>query len=131
MTPRSTVCRAAVAALAFCLLASCAFAVEGDYSSDYKGVNKVRITKNGDVYKVRWDLADGTHWVGVGLLNKVGDTLTVASAVSKGKDEQYVDGSLHISVYKVDKAGDKITKLVSECARYGDKKTHKETLRPK
>jgi hypothetical protein len=130
MAIRSMVFLMAVAGLA--LLPALGFAaIEGDYTSTYEGVQKVRITKNGEVYQVRWDLSDGTHWVGVGLLNAKGDMFTVASVVSKGKDEEYENGSLHVSVFKVATKGDKVTKLVSECARYGDKKTHQETLTPK
>jgi hypothetical protein len=42
-----------------------------------------------------------------------------------------VNGSLHISVYKVERKGDKIIKQVSESARDGDKEVHSETLTPK
>jgi hypothetical protein len=110
--------------------ALCLASIVGDYSSTYEGMRNVRITKHEDVYKVRWDLADGSHWVGVGLLNEKGDTFTVASVVSKGRDDEYVNASLHISVYKVVQEGGRITRLVSECARFGDKVTHRELLVP-
>lgn len=105
--------------------------VEGEYSSSYAEVKVVRITKNDGTYRVRWDLANGGHWVGVGVLNKPGDTLSVASAVSTGKDDQYVSGSLHIAVFRVEYDGNSVVRLVSDCARYGDKAVHHETLIPK
>jgi hypothetical protein len=106
-------------------------AVEGEYTSSYPEVKTVRITKTGDVYKVRWDLANGGHWIGVGLLNKQGDTFTVASAVSTGKDDQYANGSLHVAVFRVERNEGSIARLVSECARLGDRAVHNETLTPK
>jgi hypothetical protein len=105
--------------------------IAGDYDSSYEGLKNVRITRDEDVYRVRWDLADGTHWVGVGLLSAKGDTFTVASVVSRGNDDEYVNGSLHVSVYRVMREGERVTGLVSDCARYGDKKVHNERLTPK
>lgn len=105
--------------------------VEGEYSSNYADVKVVRITKTGGTYKIRWDLASGSHWIGVGLLNKQGDTLTVASAVSTGSDDQYVDGSLHVAVFRVEYEGDSVARLISDCARYGENGVHNETLTPK
>jgi hypothetical protein len=106
-------------------------AVEGEYSSTYPEVKNVRITKTGDVYKVRWNLANGGYWVGVGLLNKQAGTFSVASAVSTGKDDQYANGSLHAAVFRVEQEGGSIARLVSDCARYGDKAVHNKTLTPK
>lgn len=124
---KSSVFLASILGTALFLPALCFAEIEGNYSSTYKGVDNVRITKSGDVYKVRWDVHDGSHWVGIGLVNEQTSTFAVASVISKGKDVEYVDGTLHISVYKIGNQG----RLVSEAARYGDKAIHKEILIPK
>jgi hypothetical protein len=74
-----------VATLALGFLAPCVIAVEGDYSSTYEGVRKVRITKNGDVYTVRWDLADGSHWVGAGCSTRMATRSPLPAQCPRGR----------------------------------------------
>ena len=89
--------------------------VQGVYRS---GQSDVRITKNGEVYQIRWDFPDGSRWIGVGLVS--GDTLSFGWDLPRG-------GNLGICVYKIEK-GDKGPKLVGHWAAYQDKKPTADTL---
>src|SRR5207253_3027742 len=114
MAIKSKILLAMVDAVAL-LYPTLSVAVEGDYSSTYAGSKKVTITKNGDVYKVHWTFDNGGQFIGVGLLSKDNNTFTVAS-VTAGQMDEYMNGTLHISVYKIERQNDQITKLVSDCA---------------
>jgi hypothetical protein len=76
------------------------------------------ITRNGEVYQVRWEYPDGRVWVGVALLE--GKTLSVAWDFPTG-------GNLGVAVYKVEK-GEKGPNLVGRWAAYQDPRSTADTI---
>jgi hypothetical protein len=92
--------------------------ITGVYTPEYQPKSTVQITKEGEVYTVRWDHPWGA-WLGVGL--REGDKLSVGWHRVDGQD-------LGVSIYKIEPGGQG-PKLVSRFAGYRDNKIQEETLR--
>jgi|SRR6516164_4017477 hypothetical protein len=92
--------------------------ITGIYTPEYQPKSAVQITREGEVYTVRWEHPFGV-WVGVGLRD--GNQLSVGW--------QRVDGhDLGVSIYQIEQGGQG-PKLVSRFAGYRDNKVQQETLR--
>jgi hypothetical protein len=92
--------------------------ITGIYTPEYLPKSTVQITKEGDVYTVRWQHPFGA-WEGVGL--REGDRLSVGWQRGDGKD-------LGVSIYRIEPGGQG-PKLVSRFAGFQDNRVQQETLR--
>ena|SRR5579871_3501151 len=92
--------------------------ITGVYTPEYLPKSTVRITREGEIYTIRWEHSFGV-WLGVGLRDS--DKLSVGWHRVDGQD-------LGVSVYTIE-AGGQGPRLVSRFAGYRDNRVQQETLR--
>lgn len=89
--------------------------LSGFYTS---GQSDVRISKNGAVYQIRWDAADGRRWIGVGVVDD--DLFSVAWDFPHG-------GNLGVATYRITE-GAEGPRLVGRWASYYDNRSTDDEL---
>jgi hypothetical protein len=92
--------------------------ITGVYTPEYQPKSTVHITRDGEVYTIRWEHPFGA-WLGVGLRDR--DKLSVGWHRVDGQD-------LGVSIYQIEQGGQG-PKLVSKFAGYRDNRVQQETLR--